>query len=85
MASERPAELQLDAQWDRCLDLAVRRGVYGALAGLGAGLILFRGGAWRTAAVSLALGGALGSAWADCQRDTPSPPAPPARVDADTQ
>ena len=41
-ASARPGELDLDAKWDRCIDVTLRRGVYGALAGAASAAILFR-------------------------------------------
>ena len=39
--AERPAELQLDAKWDRALDLTLRRSIYGMLAGGAGALLLF--------------------------------------------
>ena len=39
--AERPAELQLDAKWDRALDLTLRRSIYGMLAGGVGALLLF--------------------------------------------
>lgn len=41
MGSERPQEFYIDAKWDRCVDLALRRVVYGSLFGGAAALILF--------------------------------------------
>eukprot|EP00877_Chromochloris_zofingiensis_P000834 jgi/Chrzof1/10751/Cz05g10310.t1 len=36
-----PKELYIDAKWDNLIDLTLRRGVYGTLAGGLAGLLLF--------------------------------------------
>eukprot|EP00850_Spirogloea_muscicola_P019399 SM000189S04116 [mRNA] locus=s189:255140:256068:- [translate_table: standard] len=65
-AGGRPRELALDAQWDACLDLTLRRGVYASLAGLAAGLLLFRAPASRWACLTFGAGAGLGSAYTDC-------------------
>ena len=39
---QRPKELYIDEKWDKCIDLMVRRTVYGTLAGGAAALILLR-------------------------------------------
>ena len=41
MTDSRPAELYLDEKWDQAIDLALRRVVYGGLAGGAAGFFLF--------------------------------------------
>lgn len=37
-----PAQYDVNAKWDACLDLGVRRFVYSSLAGAFTGLLLFR-------------------------------------------
>ncbi|CAD6207596.1 unnamed protein product [Miscanthus lutarioriparius] len=37
-----PPRYDLDAKWDACLDLSIRRVAYSSLAGAFAGLLLFR-------------------------------------------
>ena len=39
---QRPKELYIDEKWDKCIDLMVRRTVYGTLAGGAAALLLLR-------------------------------------------
>lgn len=64
-AKERPAQLQLDQQWDACIDLTMRRFVYGSLAGAASALLLFRSPTARWAAFAFGAGVGLGSAYAD--------------------
>ncbi|CAM6017038.1 unnamed protein product [Sphagnum balticum] len=64
-AKERPAQLQLDQQWDACIDLTLRRFVYGSLAGGASALLLFRSPTARWAAFAFGAGVGLGSAYAD--------------------
>lgn len=64
-AKERPAQLQLDQQWDACIDLTMRRFVYGSLAGGASALLLFRSPTARWAAFAFGAGVGLGSAYAD--------------------
>lgn len=40
--SSKPPELELDARWDRLLDLSLRRLAYGVTLGGVTGLVLFR-------------------------------------------
>lgn len=61
-----PKEYDLNAKWDACLDLSVRRFVYSSLAGAFTGLLLFRSPATRWASVAFGAGVGLGSAYADC-------------------
>jgi hypothetical protein len=39
--SERPPEFYINKKWDKCIDLALRRVVYGTLGGGAVALILF--------------------------------------------
>lgn len=39
---KHPKELYLDEKWDRLIDLTLRRGVYGLLAGSVVALAIFR-------------------------------------------
>ena len=41
MSGERPQEFYINEKWDACIDLALRRVVYGTLGGGAAALILF--------------------------------------------
>jgi len=41
---ERPQQFYINEHWDHCLDLTLRRVVYGGLAAGVAGLVLFRAG-----------------------------------------
>ena len=41
---ERPHQFYINEHWDHCLDLTLRRVVYGGLAAGLAGLVLFRAG-----------------------------------------
>ena len=62
--------LRLEDKWDRAADLALRRGLYGALAGGAAALLLFR--------ASFAAGQTGGGSRPHCP--PPAPPDPPARA-----
>lgn len=50
-------------RWDRFLDLTLRRGVYGTLAGALVAGFMLRSPYTRTAAVAFGAGAGLGSAW----------------------
>lgn len=64
----RPTEYYIDRNWDRCIDLTLRRVTYGVLfAGVGS-LILLRGNGVRAAATGIGAGFGAGSAYTDCQR-----------------
>ncbi|XP_041018610.1 uncharacterized protein LOC121260695 isoform X2 [Juglans microcarpa x Juglans regia] len=54
-----PPKYDLDAKWDACLDLTVRRFVYSSLAGTFGGLLLF---------MAFGAGVGIGSAYTDCSR-----------------
>ncbi|KAG5233168.1 MICOS complex [Salix suchowensis] len=58
----------VNAKWDACLDLSVRRFVYSSLAGAFAGLLLFRTPVTRRASIAFGAGVGIGSAYADCSR-----------------
>jgi len=83
MAGEKgvPPELELDAKWDACLDITLRRFVYSSVAGAGSALLLFRSPTTRWAAVAFGAGVGLGSAYTDCSRifdgSLPKWPLPP--------
>ncbi|XP_059460982.1 MICOS complex subunit MIC10 isoform X1 [Corylus avellana] len=63
-----PPKYDLDAKWDACLDLTVRRVVYSSLAGAFGGLLLFRSPVTRWASVAFGAGVGIGSAYTDCSR-----------------
>uniref|UniRef100_A0A3N7FZW6 MICOS complex subunit MIC10 n=1 Tax=Populus trichocarpa TaxID=3694 RepID=A0A3N7FZW6_POPTR len=52
----------VNAKWDACLDLSVRRFVYSSLAGAFGGLLLFR------TPVTFGAGVGIGSAYTDCSQ-----------------
>ncbi|KAH8480321.1 hypothetical protein Peur_062808 [Populus x canadensis] len=58
----------VNAKWDACLDLSVRRFVYSSLAGAFGGLLLFRSPVSRWASVAFGAGVGIGSAYTDCSR-----------------
>lgn len=70
MAGEKgvPPQLELDAKWDACLDITLRRFVYSSAAGACSALLLFRSPTTRLAAVAFGAGVGLGSAYTDCSR-----------------
>ncbi|KAL6965450.1 Mitochondrial inner membrane organizing system component [Sarracenia purpurea var. burkii] len=59
-------QLDLNAKWDACLDLGVRRFVYSSLAGAFSGLLLFRSPVTRWASVAFGAGVGIGSAYTEC-------------------
>ncbi|MQM02854.1 hypothetical protein Taro_035626 [Colocasia esculenta] len=61
-----PPQYDLDAKWDACLDLSLRRFVYSSLAGAFGGLLLFRTPVTRWASVAFGAGVGIGSAYTDC-------------------
>ncbi|KAF6139370.1 hypothetical protein GIB67_026212 [Kingdonia uniflora] len=63
-----PPECDVNAKWDACIDLTVRRVVYSSLAGTLSGLLLFRSPVTRWASVALGAGIGIGSAYSDCSR-----------------
>lgn len=65
--SGRPKQLYIDEHWDRFIDLTVRRGVYGVLAGGAAAVLLARGPSARAAAVAFGAGVGVGSAYTESQ------------------
>jgi hypothetical protein len=56
-------------QWDRLIDVMLRRTVYGTLAGSALALVVFRGPATRAAALAFGAGWGAGSAWQACAKD----------------
>ncbi|KAI3931762.1 hypothetical protein MKW98_012172 [Papaver atlanticum] len=61
-----PSKYDLDAKWDACLDLTVRRTVYSSLAGAFGGLLFFRSPVTRWASIALGAGIGIGSAYTEC-------------------
>ncbi|AQK61721.1 hypothetical protein Zm00014a_034399 [Zea mays] len=61
-----PPRYNLDAKWDACLDLSIRRVAYSSLAGALAGLLLFRSPTTRWASVTLGAGVGIGAAYTEC-------------------
>ncbi|XP_047322778.1 uncharacterized protein LOC124926570 [Impatiens glandulifera] len=56
----------LNAKWDACLDLGLRRVVYSSLAGAFTGLLFLRSPVTRWASVALGAGIGIGSAYTEC-------------------
>lgn len=67
-ASQIPPQYDLNAKWDACLDLGLRRFVYSSLAGAFSGLLLFRSPVTRWASVAFGAGIGLGSAYTECSQ-----------------
>ncbi|KAM7509355.1 hypothetical protein LguiA_019808 [Lonicera macranthoides] len=63
-----PTQFDLNAKWDACLDLGVRRFVYSSMAGAFGGLLLFRSPVTRWAAVAFGAGVGIGSAYTECSQ-----------------
>ncbi|KAK2385707.1 MICOS complex subunit Mic10 protein [Trifolium repens] len=63
-----PRQYDLDAKWDACLDLTVRRFVYSSFAGAFGGLLLFRSPQTRWASIAFGAGVGIGSAYTECSR-----------------
>ncbi|KAL6636545.1 hypothetical protein ACP70R_023821 [Stipagrostis hirtigluma subsp. patula] len=61
-----PPRYDLDAKWDACLDLSIRRVAYSSLAGAFTGLLLFRSPTTRWATVALGAGVGIGAAYTEC-------------------
>ncbi|GLU06713.1 hypothetical protein SLE2022_237160 [Rubroshorea leprosula] len=80
-----PAKYDVNAKWDACLDLTVRRFVYSSLAGAFGGFLLFRSPVTRWASIAFGAGVGIGSAYTECSQifdGSPSNPAPPKLADA---
>jgi|Transcript_25157 inner membrane organizing system protein 1 len=67
MSIERPPQLQIDAKLDRCIDIALRRLMYGAGAGAVSAVLLFKRPSMRAASVAFGAGLGLGTAYTECQ------------------
>jgi hypothetical protein len=65
----RPEGINLDARFERVLDLAARRAAYGLGGGLLLAGLMLRGRGTRGVAVGLGVGLGLGSAYADSRQD----------------
>ncbi|KAF5817395.1 putative MICOS complex subunit Mic10 protein [Helianthus annuus] len=65
---EIETQYDLNAKWDACLDLGVRRFVYSSAAGAFAGLLLFRSPVTRWASIAFGAGVGIGSAYSDCSQ-----------------
>ncbi|KAL8252122.1 hypothetical protein R6Q59_035815 [Mikania micrantha] len=63
---EIPPQYDLNAKWDACLDLGVRRFVYSSAVGAFAGLLFFRSPVTRWASVAFGAGVGIGSAYSEC-------------------
>ncbi|CAN6678708.1 unnamed protein product [Malus baccata var. baccata] len=63
-----PPQYDLNAKWDACLDLTVRRFVYSSLGGAFGGLLLFRSPVTRWASVAFGAGVGIGCAYTECSR-----------------
>ncbi|KAL6512133.1 Mitochondrial inner membrane organizing system component [Orobanche gracilis] len=64
--AEIPAKYDVNAKWDACLDLGLRRFVYSSFAGGFAGILLFRSPVTRWASVAFGAGLGIGSAYSEC-------------------
>ncbi|GMJ11678.1 hypothetical protein like AT1G22520 [Hibiscus trionum] len=60
------SEYDMNAKWDACVNLTLRRFVYSSLAGAFGGLIFFRSPVTRWASVAFGAGVGIGSAYTDC-------------------
>ncbi|CAM8979677.1 unnamed protein product [Rhodiola kirilowii] len=69
-----PPQYDLNAKWDACLDLSLRRFVYSSLSGAFGGLLLFRSPATRWASVAFGAGIGLGSSYTECSQKFNSSP-----------
>ncbi|CAJ2638410.1 unnamed protein product [Trifolium pratense] len=75
-----PRHYDLDAKWDACLDLTVRRFVYSSFAGAFGGLLLFiilivlGSPQTRWASIAFGAGVGIGSAYTECSRLFDGPP-----------
>ncbi|KAG5021196.1 hypothetical protein JHK87_017051 [Glycine soja] len=69
-----PQQFDIDAKWDACIDLTVRRFVYSATAGAFGGLLFFRSPVTRWASIAFGAGVGIGSAYAECSRLFDGPP-----------
>ncbi|KAJ0026263.1 hypothetical protein Pint_07014 [Pistacia integerrima] len=63
-----PPKYDVNAKWDACIDLTVRRFVYSSFAGAFSGLLFFRSPVTRWASVAFGAGVGIGSAYTDCSR-----------------
>ncbi|XP_048226723.1 MICOS complex subunit Mic10 [Ricinus communis] len=61
-------KVDVNAKWDACLDLTVRRFVYSSLAGAFSGFLFFRTPVTRWATVAFGAGVGIGSAYTECNR-----------------
>ncbi|XP_010245410.1 PREDICTED: MICOS complex subunit Mic10 [Nelumbo nucifera] len=61
-----PPQFDLNAKWDACLDLTLRRFFYSSLAGAFGGLLFFRSPVTRWASIAFGAGVGLGSAYNEC-------------------
>ncbi|XP_044510085.1 MICOS complex subunit Mic10-like isoform X2 [Mangifera indica] len=61
-----PPMYDVNAKWDACIDLTVRRFVYSSLSGAFCGLLFFRSPVTRWASVAFGAGVGIGSAYTDC-------------------
>ncbi|CAL9041081.1 unnamed protein product [Musa banksii] len=61
-----PPRYDLNAKWDACLDITMRRLTYSSLAGAFTALLFFRSPVTRWASVAFAAGVGIGSAYTDC-------------------
>ncbi|KAJ0972125.1 hypothetical protein J5N97_020084 [Dioscorea zingiberensis] len=80
---EIPTKYDLDAKWDACLDLTIRRSFHSTLAGVFAALLLFRSPTSRWASVAFGAGVGIGRAYTECSTIFDgSPPKGPYSVSA---
>ncbi|XP_058070100.1 MICOS complex subunit MIC10-like isoform X2 [Magnolia sinica] len=56
----------LNAKWDTCFDLTIRRFVYSSLSGAFGGLLLFRSPVTRWASVAFGAGVGIGTSYTEC-------------------
>ncbi|XP_030522539.1 MICOS complex subunit Mic10 [Rhodamnia argentea] len=75
-----PTKYDVDAKWDRCVDLTVRRFFYSSLAGVFGGLLLFRSPVARWSSLAFGAGLGIGSAYTECsQKFNGFPTKPPTK------
>ncbi|CAN0928173.1 hypothetical protein LINGRAHAP2_LOCUS36311, partial [Linum grandiflorum] len=67
-SSSMAESVDVNAKWDACIDLTVRRTVYSTLASSFGGLLFFRSPVSRWASVAFGAGIGVGAAYTECSR-----------------
>lgn len=64
----RVSQMEMEEQYDKCMDLSLRRFLFGSLVGLASALLMFRSPTKRWASIAFGAGVGCGSAYADSMR-----------------